>query len=113
MIQDTLTQRLADAASTAAADLGLDAAEVPPPELLKPRQKEHGDWSTNIALILAPRAGRPARAVAEAVAARIPIDDLVRRVEVAGPGFINLFLSDRWLHDLLAEILERGPDFGR
>jgi arginyl-tRNA synthetase len=113
MIQGTLSQRLADAAATAAADLGMDAAEVPPPELLKPRQKEHGDWSTNIALILAPRAGRPPRAVAEAVAARIPIDDLVRRVEVAGPGFINLFLSDRWLHDLLPEILERGPDFGR
>jgi arginyl-tRNA synthetase len=113
MIQDTLTQRLADAAATAAADLGLDAAEVPAPELLKPRQKGHGDWSTNIALVLAPKAGRPPRAVAEAVAARIPIDDLVRRVEVAGPGFINLFLSDAWLHDLLLEILERGPEFGR
>jgi arginyl-tRNA synthetase len=113
MIQDTLSRRLADAATAAAPDLGLDAAEIPSPELLKPRQKDHGDWSTNIALVLAPRAGRPPRAVAEAVAARIPKDDLVRRVEVAGPGFINLFLSDRWLHDLLSEILERGLDFGR
>jgi arginyl-tRNA synthetase len=113
MIQDTLSRRLADAATAAAPDLGLDAAEIPSPELLKPRQKDHGDWSTNIALVLAPRVGRPPRAVAETVAALIPKDDLVRRVEVAGPGFINLFLSDRWLHDLLSEILERGPDFGR
>ncbi|HYT80291.1 MAG TPA: arginine--tRNA ligase [Actinomycetota bacterium] len=113
MIQDTLTRLLADAASSAASDLGLDRAEIPVPELLKPRLKEHGDWSTNIALMLAPRVGRKPREVAESVAARVPTDDLVLRVEVAGPGFINLFLSDRWLHDLLPEILERGPDYGR
>ena len=47
------------------------------------------------------------------MAARVPTDDLILRVEVAGPGFINLFLSDRWLHDLLPEILDRGPDYGR
>ncbi len=113
MIQDTLIRLLADAASLAASDLGLDRAEIPVPELLKPRLKEHGDWSTNIALVLAPRAGRAPREVAESVAARVPTDALVLRVEVAGPGFINLFLSDRWLHDLLPEILERGPDYGR
>jgi arginyl-tRNA synthetase len=113
MIQDTLIRLLADAASAAAPDLGLDPAGVPPPELLKPRLKEHGDWSTNIALVLAPQVGRPPRSVAEAVAARIPTDGLVLRVEVAGPGFINLFLTDRWLHELLGEILERGPNFGR
>jgi arginyl-tRNA synthetase len=113
MIQDTLTRLLADAVSAAAPDLGLDRANVPTPELLKPRVKEHGDWSTNIALVLAAQVGRPPRAVAESVAARIPTDDLILRVEVAGPGFINLFLSDRWLHDLLPEILERGPTYGR
>src|SRR6266545_3462289 len=113
MIQDTLTRLLADAASVAASDLGLDRAEIPTPELLKPRLKEHGDWSSNIALVLAPQVGRAPREVAESLAARIPTDDLILRVEVAGPGFINLFLSDRWLHDLLAEILERGPNYGR
>src|SRR6266540_851972 len=113
MIQDTLTRLLADAASVAASDLGLDRAEIPTPELLKPRLKEHGDWSSNIALVLAPQVGRAPREVAESLAARIPTDDLILRVEVAGPGFINLFLSDRWLHDLLAEILERCPNYGR
>jgi arginyl-tRNA synthetase len=112
-IQDTLTRLLADAAAAAAPELGLDPADVPAPELLTPRMKEHGDWSTNIALVMAPRAGRPPRAVAEAIAAHIRIDDLIQKVEVAGPGFINLFLSYRWLHDLLAEILERGPGYGR
>src|SRR6266511_2735468 len=113
MIQDTLTRLLADAASVAASDLGLDRAEIPTPELLKPRLKEHGDWSSNIALVLAPQVGRAPREVAESVAARIPTDDRILRVEVAGPGFINLFLSDRWLHELVPEILERGPNYGR
>jgi arginyl-tRNA synthetase len=113
MIQDTLTRTLAEAATAVAPELGLDPSEIPSPELLKPRVKEHGDWSTNIALVLAPQVGRPPRSVAEALAARIPTGDLVRRVEVAGPGFINLFLSDRWLHDVLSEILARGPSFGR
>jgi arginyl-tRNA synthetase len=113
MIQDTLIRLLADATAAAAPELGVDPADVPQPELLKPRLKEHGDWSTNIALVLATQVGRPPRAVAETVATRIPIDGLVQRVEVAGPGFINLFLTDRWLHELLAEILERGPNFAR
>jgi arginyl-tRNA synthetase len=113
MIQDTLIRLLSDAAAAAAPDLGLDPAGLPAPELLKPRLKEHGDWSTNIALVLAPQLGRPPRSVAEAVAARIPTNGLVERVEVAGPGFINLYLGDRWLHDLLGEIVERGDHFGR
>jgi arginyl-tRNA synthetase len=113
MIQDTLIGLLHDAAATAAPEFGLDPADIPQPELLKPRLKEHGDWSTNLALVLAPRVSRAPRAVAEAVAARISTDDVVRRVEVAGPGFINLFLGNRWLHDLLSEILEAGPRYGR
>ena len=113
MIQDTLIRLLTDAVIASAPELGLDAADIPVPELLKPRAKEHGDWSTNLALVLAPRVGRPPRAVAEVLAARVPLDDLVLKVEVAGPGFINLFLSNRWLHDLLADVLERGSSYGR
>ncbi|MGH2555302.1 MAG: arginine--tRNA ligase [Actinomycetota bacterium] len=113
MIQDTLIRLLHTAAATAAPEFGLDPADIPQPELLRPRLKEHGDWSTNLALELAPRLSRPPRAVAEAVAARISTDDVVRRVEVAGPGFINLFLGTRWLHDLLSEILQAGSRYGR
>jgi arginyl-tRNA synthetase len=113
MIQDTLIRLLTDAAIVAAPELGLDAGDIPTPELLNPRLKEHGDWSTNLALVLAPRASRPPRAVAEALAGRIPTDELIQKVEVAGPGFINLFLSNRWLHDLLAEVLGRGSGYGR
>jgi arginyl-tRNA synthetase len=113
MIQESLLGLISEAVSAAAPDLGLDAGPLPSPELTRPRQKEHGDWSTNVALVLAGRAGRSPREVAEAVASRIPTDGVIKKVEVAGPGFINLFLGHGWLHEALAGILEQGAGYGR
>lgn len=96
----------------AAPGLGLDPAEVPEPELARPRQREFGDWSTNLALIVAPRAKLPPRQVAEAIVGRLDRGDDIAAIEVAGPGFINLHLTLRWLDDTLREILERGAAYG-
>src|SRR5438105_1873330 len=114
MIQQTIIQILKDAISAAAPELGLDAGLVPDPELSAPSRKGFGDWSTNVALVVAPRLGRPPREVAQGIAARVVTDGHpITRVEVAGPGFINLFLGHAWLHDVLGEILEHGSAFGR
>jgi arginyl-tRNA synthetase len=113
MIQQTLSRILTEAAKAAAPDIGIDPAAIPEPELDKPKLKEHGDWSTNLALVLAPKAGRPAREVAEAIAARLGAKGAVEKVQVAGPGFINLFLGHGWLHQVLEQILERGHAYGR
>jgi arginyl-tRNA synthetase len=113
MIQQTLSRRLRDAAVAASSDLGLDAETIPMPELSRPRRSEHGDWATNLALVLAPKVGKPPVVVATAIADRIDLDDLVRDVVVAKPGFINLFLTHRWLHDVLQQILDEGDRFGR
>src|SRR3989442_15215862 len=113
MIQQPLSRILTEAATAAAPDIGIDPAAVPDPELEKPKVKEHGDWATNLALVLAPRAGRPAREVAEAVLSHLPASGLVARAEVAGPGFINLFLGHGWLHDVLRLVLQQGPAYGR
>src|SRR6266705_2046515 len=113
MIQDTLIKTLSQAAAEAAPDLSLDPADLPEPELQKPRLKDHGDWSTNIALVLAPRVGWAPRSVAEAIVRRLHPDDLVEKIEVAGPGFINFFLATGWLHQILADILRSGPRYGR
>ena len=66
MIQQTLIQILREAVAQAATELGLDVADLPEPELSRPRQKDHGDWATNVALVLAPKAGRAPRSVADA-----------------------------------------------
>jgi arginyl-tRNA synthetase len=116
MVQQTLSRILADAAAGVAPELGLDPGALPEPEVLRPKVKDHGDWSTNLALVLAPKAGRPPRQVAEAIAAKVKQAGprgLIQEVQVAGPGFINLFLGHAWLHDALRELLEQGENYGR
>ena len=113
MIQETLSRVVLDAAVAAAPELELAPEDIPQPELENPRVKEHGDWATNLALVLAPRAGRKPREVAEAVVRHLQPDAYITRIEIAGPGFINLFLGPGWLHDALREILDAGPEFGR
>jgi arginyl-tRNA synthetase len=113
MIQEILLRLLRDAALAASPGLGLDPGSIPEPELSRPRQKEHGDWATNLALVLAPRAGRPPQEVAEAIVSHLPKSDVIRDVQIAGPGFVNLFLGHAWLHDVLTQILAEGERFGR
>lgn len=91
-----------------------DQGGAPAFSLDVPRQPEHGDFSTNAALVLSKRLRRPPREIAASVAAALGAQtDLVGRVEVAGPGFVNVWLAgERWL-DLLGEILRAGSGFGR
>jgi len=80
-------------------------------ELERPAKDEHGDYATNVALRAAPTAGRPPRELAEEVAGKAADIGAVERTEVAGPGFINLWLAPEWFGDALAEILEVGADY--
>jgi arginyl-tRNA synthetase len=111
MIEGRILGLLREAVSAAEV---LGPGDDPPEiELTKPKQKEHGDFATNVALQIARRAERPPREVAEAIVARLPVATFVERVEVAGPGFINLFVADEWLHDVLRDVVARGARFGR
>jgi len=87
MIEDRLAATIHRALRDASGELGL-SGEPPEVEITKPKQKGFGDFSTNVALVVAPRVGRPAREVAEAILPHLPADDLIERAEVAGPGFI-------------------------
>lgn len=111
MIEDRLAAAIHRALRDIAGELGL-SGEPPEVEITRPRQKAFGDFSTNVALALAPRVGRPAREVAEAIVPLLPADDLIERAEVAGPGFINLFVRDDWLYDGLRQAVESGPRYG-
>lgn len=80
----------------------------------RPKDKTHGDFATNIALVMASRLGQKSRELAELIAGNLKGGHhLIFRVEVAGPGFINFFLSDDWYRDILLEIGKKGADFGR
>jgi len=98
-------------AATAGA-LALDPEAIPEPQLERPRLPEHGDWATNVALVLAKAAKAPPRAVAEAMVAHLELPDWVAGVEVAGPGFVNVRLDQRWFSGLIRRVLDEGKSFG-
>jgi arginyl-tRNA synthetase len=79
----------------------------------RPKNPEHGDYSTNVALRLAKPAGRPAREIATLLAGPLAEVDGIARVDVAGPGFLNITLAAEALGQLAREIVEAGPAFGR
>ncbi|HSL10089.1 MAG TPA: arginine--tRNA ligase [Actinomycetota bacterium] len=108
MIEDQLREVIAAGLRTVVGDAG----EVPTPELLAPKQKEHGDFATNVALAVAGRLRRSPREVAQDVVDAMPPAPFIEKVEVAGPGFINLFVTDDWLHDVVRRIAAEGDAYG-
>jgi arginyl-tRNA synthetase len=77
-----------------------------------PRDPTHGDYATNVAMLLAKSHRRPPRQVAEAILAHLPGVDEIERAEVAGPGFLNVFLSPAYCRAGLARVLAEGDRFG-
>jgi arginyl-tRNA synthetase len=96
---ERLAEELAEVAGTAV-------------ELERPSDPAHGDYATNVALRSAPVRKRPPRELAEELAAQAQELDEIARAEVAGPGFLNLWLTNGWYEQALAEILERGDRYG-
>jgi arginyl-tRNA synthetase len=95
-----------------AGTLPADAA-VPAFVVERTRSREHGDFATNVAMLLTKVAARKPREVAEALVAALPVGGVVDRVEIAGPGFINFFLGRDAYKSLLSDVFARGNDFGR
>jgi arginyl-tRNA synthetase len=77
-----------------------------------PRDPTHGDYATNVAMLLAKSHRRPPRQVAEAILAHLPGVDEIERAEVAGPGFLNVFLAPAYCRAGLAGLLAEGERFG-
>jgi arginyl-tRNA synthetase len=80
--------------------------------LERPSKREHGDYATNVALQSAPTLGRPPRELASELTDKAVALPEVERAEVAGPGFVNLWVSNQWLGDALQEVLHRGAAYG-
>jgi arginyl-tRNA synthetase len=109
----TPLQDLRAAVEAASASLrGGDGAA--PPTVERPRRDGFGDYSTNAAMLLAPSVGAPPREIAERLGAELAerLGGGLDRYEVAGPGFLNLFLADGWHAAALAEVLAVGDAYG-
>ena len=101
----------------AAASTLRDGAEAgrSAPTLERPPKPEFGDYSTNAAMLLAPALGEQPRGTAEKLAEELgrSLERSLERVEVAGPGFLNLFLSEDWYRRAAGELASQGEDLGR
>jgi len=95
----------------AAARLGVPNVDV---TIERPRDVTHGDLATNLALTLAKTLGQKPRAVAERLVTALDLPpSLVRKTEIAGPGFINFFLAEAQVVGVLPSIIAAGPDYGK
>jgi arginyl-tRNA synthetase len=87
--------------------------QAPAIELERPKQESHGDFACNVAMPLGKQLRRNPREVAADIVAAMPASDLVDRVEIAGPGFINVFLRAAVWREVPAAVLRSGGGFGR
>src|SRR6266498_4157476 len=109
-MQNSITELLTRSLREALDKAGLPASDDIAWEV--PREESHGDYATNSALALARTAKKAPRQIAEAIKANFPPTPMVMKVEVAGPGFLNVFLSPHWCADALKGILADGPAYG-
>ncbi len=112
-VNDLLAKLVSEALAAAVADGDVALSELPEVELERPRDPSHGDWATNVALRCAKGAGMPPRDLAQAIADRIAGHADVTSVDVAGPGFINIRLSDAAVQRVVGAVREAGADWGR
>lgn len=110
--KEQLRSAIQAAIEAAQASDELELASVPDIGLEVPRDSGHGDFASNIALVAAKMARKAPRDVAQIIAGHLPLGGFIRDVEVAGPGFINFFLSYDWLFDTIRTIEKEGQAYG-
>ena len=91
----------------------LNSDVIPEMEIETPRQNAHGDYATNFAMVSASIQKMAPRKIAEALTSCIDHAGFIEKVEIAGPGFVNFFLSDTAWHPVLERIFSEDTDYGR
>ncbi len=112
-LKSQLQALVSDALKALVAEDLLPEIDLPEINIDRTRQKEHGDFSCNIAMVLAKNAGSAPRDLAQRIVDRLPASKIVAKVELAGPGFINFFLTDEPLYQVVRDVIAEGSEFGR
>ncbi|WP_153463557.1 arginine--tRNA ligase [Sediminibacillus terrae] len=113
-IMQQTEEKLKEEISRAVVDAGLAGQEELPVIVLEqPKDKNHGDYATNIAMQLAKIAKMPPRQIAEKIVDQFDRSKAsIKQMEIAGPGFINFFMDNQYLTELVPSILEAGEAYG-
>ena len=109
-----LKEKIMDALGRAVADGVLDEAPLPAFIIEVPKERQNGDYSTNVAMAGAKAFHKAPRVIAQAIVDRLDLADTVfDRAEIAGPGFINFFLGNRFYAAVLEDLMAQGENYGR
>ncbi|MGD1990062.1 MAG: arginine--tRNA ligase, partial [Chromatiales bacterium] len=108
-----IQQLVASALESLAEQQVLPAVAIREPVIERTRDATHGDFATNVAMVLSKAAKSNPRTLAEKVIAALPVDPAIEKVEIAGPGFINFFVSAAAGYQVVPQILEQQHRFGR
>lgn len=113
-IKEQIMLNLHEAVAEAKAKEELVFENLPQFVLEEPRERQHGDLATNLAMLLTKQAKRAPREIAEIILKNLSTDGTwIEGFEIAGPGFINFRLNPRWLAGVIPEVLRQGTDYGR
>ena len=112
-IRESLESVLYQALKAAVEAGELPLNESPQPSLERPREEGHGDWACTIAMRLAKAAHMNPRAIAQVIVDHLPANNLIESFEIAGPGFINLTLTNASFQAVVSEARQQGSDFGK
>ncbi len=111
-MKHTLKRIILEAAQKAFENGVLPSDEMPEMEIEEPRHQSHGDFSTNFAMVSAGIQKMPPRKIAEGLIGLIETGSLIEKIEIAGPGFINFFLSREAWHPVVDRVLEQDKTYG-
>ncbi|RZO21805.1 MAG: arginine--tRNA ligase [Candidatus Thioglobus sp.] len=111
-MRNEVCQLLGEAVASLKKENVISEPEDVPIQIERSRNADHGDFASNLAMVLAKRAGLKPRELAEKICAALPKSPVIDRTEIAGPGFINIFLAPNAYHDLPDQIRVGGARYG-
>jgi arginyl-tRNA synthetase len=112
-LKQELQQLLTEAISIVQKKMNLSFSAIDDIQIERTRDQAHGDFACNIAMVLAKQAKTNPRELASALLENLPDSEIIDHVEIAGPGFINFFLSKQSRLDVISKILKAGKNYGR
>src|SRR5210317_918963 len=111
-MKDLLRQQIGRALQACFDNKTLHSGEIPEIQVEVPGNPEHGDFATNLAMIIARTEKKAPRQIAEALVATLGASPLLDKVDIAGPGFINFTLAPVCWYEVLDDITAKGPEYG-
>ncbi|MHB1125855.1 MAG: arginine--tRNA ligase [Bacillota bacterium] len=112
-IQETIEEKLKEAAMAAQEAGEIQYGSLPTFVVEVPREKNHGDFATNLAMLLAREAKLPPRKIADIIVRHLnKVGTWIKEMEIAGPGFINFYLTHEWLYDVLPPVTGLDGKYG-